>query len=110
LRPHEEAKEFAAMVRSAGEFKTGIMVEVPAIVNQIVDLKSEIDFLSVGTNDLSQYLFGADRQNAALGGLLNHWQPALIRTLAKIAADAKQAGITSGVCGEAPPTQRLLWC
>ncbi len=96
----EEAIEFAALAQAQGDFKVGIMVEVPAIVQQISELSGVIDFISVGTNDLSQYLFGADRQNSALGALLNHWQPALIRTLAKIAGDAKQAGISSGVCGE----------
>ncbi len=96
----EEAIEFAALAQAQGDFKVGIMVEVPAIVQQISELSGVIDFISVGTNDLSQYLFGADRQNSALGALLNHWQPALIRTLAKIASDAKQAGISSGVCGE----------
>lgn len=96
----EEAIEFAALAQAQGDFKVGIMVEVPAIVQQIAELCGVIDFISVGTNDLSQYLFGADRQNSALGALLNHWQPALIRTLAKIAGDAKQAGISSGVCGE----------
>jgi phosphotransferase system enzyme I (PtsI) len=76
------------------------MVETPSIVTQIADLKGQIDFLSVGTNDLSQYLFAADRMNPALGSLLNPWQPALIRTLARIASEAEAAGISSGVCGE----------
>ena len=95
-----EAREFAVLARSIGKFKVGIMVETPSIVTQIADLKGQIDFLSVGTNDLSQYLFAADRMNPALGLLLNPWQPALIRTLARIASEAEAAGISSGVCGE----------
>ena len=95
-----EAREFADLARSIGKFKVGIMVETPSIVTQIADLKGQIDFLSVGTNDLSQYLFAADRMNPALGLLLNPWQPALIRTLARIASEAEAAGISSGVCGE----------
>ncbi len=95
-----EAREFAGLARSIGKFKVGIMVETPSIVTQIADLKGQIDFLSVGTNDLSQYLFAADRMNPALGLLLNPWQPALIRTLARIASEAEAAGISSGVCGE----------
>ena len=95
-----EAREFAALARSIGKFKVGIMVETPSIVTQIADLKGQIDFLSVGTNDLSQYLFAADRMNSALGLLLNMWQPGLIRTLARIASEAEAAGISSGVCGE----------
>jgi phosphotransferase system enzyme I (PtsI) len=95
-----EAREFAELARSIGKFKVGIMVETPSIVTQIADLKGQIDFLSVGTNDLSQYLFAADRMNPALGLLLNPWQPALIRTLARIASESLEAGISSGVCGE----------
>ena len=95
-----EAREFAELARSIGKFKVGIMVETPSIVTQIADLKGQIDFLSVGTNDLSQYLFAADRMNPALGQLLNPWQPGLIRTLARIASEALEAGISSGVCGE----------
>ena len=95
-----EAREFAELARSIGQFKVGIMVETPSIVTQIADLAGQIDFLSVGTNDLSQYLFAADRMNPALGLLLNPWQPGLIRTLARIASEASAAGISSGVCGE----------
>ncbi len=95
-----EAREFAALAKSIGQFKVGIMVETPSIVTQIADLKGQIDFLSVGTNDLSQYLFAADRMNPALGLLLNPWQPGLIRTLARIASESLAAGISSGVCGE----------
>ena len=95
-----EAREFAELARSIGKFKVGIMVETPSIVTQIADLKGQIDFLSVGTNDLSQYLFAADRMNPALGLLLNPWQPGLIRTLARIASESLEAGISSGVCGE----------
>ena len=95
-----EAREFAELARSIGQFKVGIMVETPSIVTQIADLAGQIDFLSVGTNDLSQYLFAADRMNPALGLLLNPWQPGLIRTLARIASESAAAGISSGVCGE----------
>jgi phosphotransferase system enzyme I (PtsI) len=95
-----EAREFAELARSIGQFKVGIMVETPSIVTQIADLAGQIDFLSVGTNDLSQYLFAADRMNPALGLLLNPWQPGLIRTLARIATESLEAGISSGVCGE----------
>jgi phosphotransferase system enzyme I (PtsI) len=95
-----EAREFANLARTIGQFKVGIMVETPSIVTQIADLEGQIDFLSVGTNDLSQYLFAADRMNSSLGVLLNMWQPGLIRTLAQIAGEAKAAGISAGVCGE----------
>jgi phosphotransferase system enzyme I (PtsI) len=96
----EEAKAFANLARSIGGYKIGIMVETPSIALVVEQLGGVIDFVSVGTNDLSQYLFAADRMNPSLGALLNHWQPALIKSLARIASGAKAAGISSGVCGE----------
>jgi phosphotransferase system enzyme I (PtsI) len=96
----EEAKAFADLAHSIGGFKVGIMVETPSIALIVDQLQGVLDFVSVGTNDLSQYLFAADRMNPSLGALLNHWQPALIKSLARIASGAKAAGISSGVCGE----------
>ena len=95
-----EAKEFAALANAAGSFKVGIMVETPSIVYEIAKLEGVVDFISVGTNDLSQYLFASDRMNPNLGAMLNPWQPALIASLNQIAHEAKKAGIYSGVCGE----------
>jgi len=96
----DEAKTFSDLARSLGKYKVGIMIETPSIALLIDQLSGVVDFVSVGTNDLSQYLFAADRMNPSLGALLNHWQPALIKSLSRIANDAKQAGISSGVCGE----------
>ena len=95
-----EAEEFAELARAAGNFKVGIMVETPSIVYEIKNLKGTVDFISVGTNDLSQYLFASDRLHPSLGSLLNPWQPALIRALSEIAKESKGVGIYSGVCGE----------
>ncbi|MCX6448816.1 MAG: PEP-utilizing enzyme [Actinobacteria bacterium] len=97
----DEAQVFAKEARAAGITRVGIMVEIPAITRVIPHLKGVVDFLSVGTNDLSQYLFAADRVNSAVAALLNPWQPALLSTLEEIAADAAMAGIKVGVCGEA---------
>jgi|TARA_B110000444_G_scaffold240297_1_gene255519 phosphotransferase system enzyme I (PtsI) len=97
---YSEAIEFAALAREAGKFKVGIMVETPSIVYQIAQLAGVLDFISVGTNDLSQYLFAADRMNPALGAMLNPWQPALLRSLEQIAIVCQEAGVSSGVCGE----------
>jgi phosphotransferase system enzyme I (PtsI) len=96
----DEAKTFSDLARSLGKYKVGIMIETPSIALLVDQLSGVVDFVSVGTNDLSQYLFAADRMNPSLGALLNHWQPALIKSLSRIANDAKQAGISSGVCGE----------
>ena len=95
-----EAKEFASLAKAAGQFKVGIMVETPSIVYEISKLNGVVDFVSVGTNDLSQYLFASDRMNPNLGAMLNPWQPALIASLNQIAIESKKAGIYSGVCGE----------
>jgi phosphotransferase system enzyme I (PtsI) len=96
----QEALEFASLAKAAGDFKVGVMVETPSMVMALPDLANKLDFISVGTNDLSQYLFAADRMNPSLGALLNPWQPALIRALAKIAKDSAEANLSSGVCGE----------
>ena len=96
----QEAKQFADLARSLGGYKVGIMVETPSIATLIDQLAGVVDFVSVGTNDLSQYLFAADRMNANLGALSNHWQPGLIRTLARIADGASRGGFSVGVCGE----------
>ena len=96
----DEAAEFAELARSIGDFKVGIMIETPAISMQVDRLEGVVDFVSIGTNDLSQYLFAADRMNPALGALLNPWQPGLIRMLGKIGSDGAAAGVSVGVCGE----------
>lgn len=100
ISTYQEAIEFAELARTKGQFKVGIMIETPAIISMIENLAGKLDFVSVGTNDLSQYLFAADRMNSQLGALMNHWQPALISALADIASSSKRAGIHSGVCGE----------
>ena len=76
------------------------MVETPSIIYEIPNLKGIVDFISVGTNDLSQYLFASDRLHPSLGSLLNPWQPALIRALSEIAKECNAVSIYSGVCGE----------
>ena len=96
-----EAEAFAKLARAAGQYKVGIMVETPSIVYELRHLGGVVDFISVGTNDLSQYLFASDRMNPNLGAMLNPWQPALIQALAQIAAESKKNRIYSGVCGEA---------
>lgn len=100
ISTYQEAIEFAQLAKAKGQFKVGIMIETPAIISMIEKLEGKLDFVSVGTNDLSQYLFAADRMNSQLGALMNHWQPALISALAEIAKSSKRAGIHSGVCGE----------
>jgi phosphotransferase system enzyme I (PtsI) len=97
----EEAEQFSKAARAAGFTRVGIMIEIPAITRVISQLKGVVDFLSIGTNDLSQYLFAADRVNSGVAALLNPWQPALLSLLQSIAIDSAKVGIKVGVCGEA---------
>jgi len=77
------------------------MVEIPAAALRAGALLAEVDFLSIGTNDLSQYTFAADRQVGAVAELLDPWQPALLQLIAACASAGTAAGKPVGVCGEA---------
>src|SRR5688572_1118285 len=95
-----EAADFAARVRGRG-LVPGVMVEVPSAALHADRLLEHVDFLSIGTNDLSQYTLAADRLSADLADLTDPWQPALL-LLVRMTADAGQrAGKPVGVCGEA---------
>ncbi|WP_082310785.1 phosphoenolpyruvate--protein phosphotransferase [Nonomuraea sp. SBT364] len=97
----DEAAAFAARARARGVARVGVMVEVPAAALLADRILAEVDFLSVGTNDLSQYTFAADRQHPALTDLLDPAQPALLRLVAACAEAGLAAGKPVGVCGEA---------
>lgn len=78
----------------------GVMVEVPAAVYQARQLARRVDFLSVGSNDLTQYLLAVDRNNARVADLYHQYHPAVLQALAKIAEDAKLEGKGLSICGE----------
>jgi fructose-specific PTS system IIA-like component len=86
----------------------GIMVEVPSVGFQIEELAREVDFFSVGTNDLAQYFFAADRDNPALATIANPLAPAFLRFLQQIAGAAHRAGKWIGVCGQMAADPRHL--
>jgi phosphotransferase system enzyme I (PtsI) len=96
-----EAAEFTALCRDAGLHTVGVMVEVPAAAVRAAEILQAVDFLSVGTNDLSQYTFAADRRSGELADLLDPWQPALLSLIALCAAAGAALGRPVGVCGEA---------
>ena len=77
------------------------MIETPAAVIQADQILAEVDFLSIGTNDLAQYAFAADRHSASLASLNDPWQPALLRMIDMVARAASDSGKPVGVCGEA---------
>jgi len=96
-----EAAWFYELAHSVGIPHVGAMIEVPGAALQASHVLDACDFASLGTNDLSQYLFAADRLNGGLADLLDAWQPALWQ-ITKIAADAGAAsGKPIGMCGEA---------
>ncbi len=95
-----EAREFCSLGRAAGLTSIGIMIETPAIAAMVHRLGGVVDFLSIGTNDLSQYLFAADRMHPSLGTLLNPWQPALLSVVNDIISQAEPLNVPVGICGE----------
>jgi phosphoenolpyruvate-protein phosphotransferase/dihydroxyacetone kinase phosphotransfer subunit len=80
--------------------ETGIMVEIPAAALLSDSLAREVDFFSIGTNDLTQYTLAAERGNAALAGLNDALHPAVLRLIQLVAEASHQQGKWTGVCGE----------
>jgi phosphotransferase system enzyme I (PtsI) len=97
----EEAASFAAVARSAGLTSVGVMIEIPSAALRARELLAEVDFVSIGTNDLGQYVMAADRLSGPLGELLDPWQPALLDLVAAVGEAGRAAGKPVGVCGEA---------
>jgi phosphotransferase system enzyme I (PtsI) len=95
-----EAGDFAEQVRARG-LKAGVMVEVPSAALLADRMLEVVDFLSIGTNDLTQYTMAADRLAADLAHLTDPWQPAVLQLIATTAAAGQAAGKSVGVCGEA---------
>ena len=95
-----EAADFGAKVRTRG-LKAGVMVEVPSAALLAHRMLEEVDFLSIGTNDLTQYTMAADRMATDLSHLTDAWQPAVLQLIAITAEAGRQAAKPVGVCGEA---------
>ena len=82
------------------EMKIGIMVEVPSAAVMIREFADAVDFLSIGTNDLIQYLMAVDRGNDLVSDLYQEFSPVVLRTIKKIVDEAKLAGKSLSLCGE----------
>ena len=82
------------------DIELGIMIETPAAVMIADELAEEVDFFSVGTNDLTQYTLAIDRQNQSLDEFYDSHHPAILRMLAMIADAAHRHGAWAGICGE----------
>ena len=80
--------------------KIGIMIEVPAAAVLAEEMAGEADFLSIGTNDLIQYLMAVDRDNAAVGPLYQQFNPAVLRTIRHIIDAGHRKGVWVGMCGQ----------
>ncbi len=96
----EEARGFAEKVRERG-LTPGVMVEIPATALLAEQILAEVEFFSIGTNDLTQYVMAADRMSAELASLTDPWQPAVLQLVARTASAGTAAGKSVGVCGEA---------
>jgi len=97
-----EAQDFAQMARAAGLATAGTMIEVPSAAVLAGQILQRCDFVSIGTNDLTQYTMAADRQLGTLAELNDPWQPAVLHMVAATTAGAQSAdGKPVGVCGEA---------
>jgi phosphotransferase system enzyme I (PtsP) len=78
----------------------GVMIEIPAAVYQTKELSRQVDFLSVGSNDLTQYLLAVDRNNPRVADLYDYLHPAVLQALKKVVDDAHAEGKPVSICGE----------
>ncbi|MEJ9079149.1 putative PEP-binding protein [Gordonia malaquae] len=104
----DEAREFAGQVRGRG-MVPGVMIEVPSAAILADKILAEVDFVSVGTNDLTQYTMAADRMSPELASLTDPWQPAVLALIEMIGRAGEKHSKSVGVCGEAA-ADPLLAC
>ncbi|MGB2739225.1 MAG: phosphoenolpyruvate--protein phosphotransferase [Cognaticolwellia sp.] len=90
--------------------KVGVMIEVPSVIFQLEDLTEKVDFFSVGSNDLTQYLLAVDRNNSRVASLYDFYHPAVLRALHYIAKTSQAHNIPFSICGELAnqPTGAIL--
>ena len=96
----EVKKELEEQAVAYGEVDQGIMIETPAAVMMSRELAEEVDFFSIGTNDLTQYTLAIDRQNPELDSFYDSHHPAILRMIKMVVDNAHKARIWAGICGE----------
>jgi phosphotransferase system enzyme I (PtsI) len=108
LKEVRRAKEYVARAKASlkneginfdKKIKVGVMVEVPAAAVMAGEIAKEVDFLSIGTNDLIQYLLAVDRGNEVVSQLYQEFDPAVMRTIRHIIKEAHKHRIPVGMCG-----------
>ena len=97
----EESEYFVTLARELGIKTPGVMVEVPSAALLAPQILESADFVSIGTNDLTQYTLAADRLLGTVANFQDPWHPAVLRLVAEVGAAGKQAGKSVGICGEA---------
>ena len=102
----QELKERGVLFRES--ISTGIMVETPAAVLLAEELAKEVDFFSIGTNDLTQYILAADRGNQKLTKLYDPFHPAVLRAIKKVIEAGHREGKEVGMCGEFAGEERAV--
>ncbi len=83
-----------------GDVELGVMIETPAAVMISDELAKEVDFFSIGTNDLTQYTLAIDRQNAKLDSIYDPYHPAVLKMIKMVVENGHREGIWVGICGE----------
>lgn len=96
----EVKKELDEQNLEYGEVEQGIMIETPAAVMMSDELAKEVDFFSIGTNDLTQYTLAIDRQNPSLDDFYDSHHPAILRMIKMVVDNAHKEGKWVGICGE----------
>lgn len=103
----EVKEELTSQGIEYGDPLQGIMIETPAAVIISEALAKEVDFFSIGTNDLTQYTLAIDRQNPKLDDFYDSHHPAILEMIRMVAENAHKAGIWAGICGELGADQEL---
>ncbi len=103
----QEAAEFANRARAHGIKHVGVMIETPAAALLADKVIAEVDFASLGTNDLTQYVMAADRLDSRLSDLTSTWHPAVLRAIHTAATSATNLSAPIGVCGESASNPQL---
>ncbi|WP_133407694.1 phosphoenolpyruvate--protein phosphotransferase [Parashewanella tropica] len=97
-KAHQEIE--SELDKSIPKPKVGVMIEVPSLVYQLDQVAQRVDFVSVGSNDLTQYLLAVDRNNPRVSELYDSYHPGVLRALQRIMLDCRQHQLDVSVCGE----------